>query len=92
MSPSGPPWTSTATELVALLRSGELSATELTQSLLNRIEEVEGDVRAFITLTPEEKKAWKKALVKVHQEAESRVGKELIQSIYKETGFDPNKL
>jgi len=46
----------------------------------------------FITLTPEEKKAWKKALVKVHEEAGSRVGKDLIQSIYKETGFDPNKL
>jgi len=46
----------------------------------------------FITLTPEEKKAWKKALIKVHQENESRVGKDLIQSIYKETGFDPNKL
>jgi len=46
----------------------------------------------FITLTPEEKKAWKKALVKVHQENESRVGKDLIQAIYKETGFDPGKL
>jgi len=46
----------------------------------------------FITLTPEEKLAWKRALVKVHKESESRVGKDLIQSIYKETGFDPNKL
>ena len=46
----------------------------------------------FITLTPDEKKAWKKALVKVHKENESRIGKELIESIYKETGFDPNKL
>jgi C4-dicarboxylate-binding protein DctP len=46
----------------------------------------------IITLTPEEKLAWKRALIKVHKEAESRVGKELIQSIYKETGFDPNKL
>ena len=46
----------------------------------------------IITLTPDEKKAWKKALVKVHQENESRIGKDLIQSIYKETGFDPNKL
>ena len=46
----------------------------------------------FITLSPEEKKAWKKALIKVHQENESRVGKELIHSIYKETGFDPAKL
>ena len=46
----------------------------------------------IITLTPEEKKAWKKALVKVHQDSESRIGKDLIQSIYKETGFDPAKL
>jgi C4-dicarboxylate-binding protein DctP len=46
----------------------------------------------IIMLTAEEKKAWKKALVKVHQESEARVGKELIQSIYKETGFDPGKL
>jgi C4-dicarboxylate-binding protein DctP len=46
----------------------------------------------IITLTPEEKLAWKRALIKVHKDAESRVGKDLIQSIYKETGFDPNKL
>jgi C4-dicarboxylate-binding protein DctP len=46
----------------------------------------------IITLTPEEKKAWKKALVKVHKENESRVGKDLIESIYQETGFDPSKL
>ena len=46
----------------------------------------------IITLTPEDKKAWKKALVKVHKENESRIGKELIESIYRETGFDPSKL
>ncbi|MCF8210501.1 MAG: TRAP transporter substrate-binding protein [Rhodoferax sp.] len=42
--------------------------------------------------TPEERTALKKALVKTHAEMESRIGKELIQSIYKETGFDPAKL
>jgi C4-dicarboxylate-binding protein DctP len=46
----------------------------------------------IIALTPAEKKAWEKALVKVHRENEGRIGKDLIQSIYKETGFDPNKL
>lgn len=46
----------------------------------------------IITLTADEKKAWKKALVKVHRDAESRVGKELLNSIYKETGFNPAKL
>jgi len=46
----------------------------------------------IITLTPEEKSAWKKALIKVHKENESRIGKDLIESIYRETGFDPSKL
>jgi C4-dicarboxylate-binding protein DctP len=44
------------------------------------------------TPTPQERQALKKALVKVHAEMESRIGKDLIQSIYKETGFDPAKL
>jgi C4-dicarboxylate-binding protein DctP len=42
--------------------------------------------------TPEEKLALKKALVRVHKDYEDRIGKDLIQSIYKETGFDPAKL
>ncbi len=46
----------------------------------------------IITLTPEQKRAWKKAFIKVHTEMADRVGKPLIQSIYKETGFDPAKL
>jgi C4-dicarboxylate-binding protein DctP len=46
----------------------------------------------ILTLTAAEKTAWKKALMKVHKEHEDRIGKELIKSIYKETGFDPNKL
>jgi len=46
----------------------------------------------IIELSPEEKKAWKKALIKVHRESEATIGKALIQEIYKETGFDPAKL
>ena len=42
--------------------------------------------------TEAEKREFKKALAPVHQKMESRVGKELIQSIYKETGFNPAKL
>jgi C4-dicarboxylate-binding protein DctP len=38
-----------------------------------------------------ELKEFKKAMAPVHQKMESRVGKELIQSIYKETGFNPAK-
>ena len=42
--------------------------------------------------TAEEKAAFKKAFMPVHKKMESRIGADLIQSIYKETGFDPSKL
>jgi C4-dicarboxylate-binding protein DctP len=44
----------------------------------------------IITLTPKEKAELKRVLVKVHQQAEERIPKDLIQSIYKETGYTPN--
>ncbi|NGZ07375.1 MAG: TRAP transporter substrate-binding protein [Magnetococcales bacterium] len=45
----------------------------------------------IILLTNEQRVAWKRALVKVHQEMSGRIGAELIQSIYQATGFDPAK-
>jgi C4-dicarboxylate-binding protein DctP len=42
-----------------------------------------------IALTPAQKAEWKKALVPVHREMESRIGKDMIQEVYKETGFKP---
>ncbi len=42
--------------------------------------------------TKEERMALKKAMAPVHIKMADRVGKELLQSIYKETGFDPAKL
>jgi C4-dicarboxylate-binding protein DctP len=44
------------------------------------------------TQTKEERKAFMKALVPVHKQMESRIGKETIQDVYKATGFDPAKL
>jgi aspartyl-tRNA(Asn)/glutamyl-tRNA(Gln) amidotransferase subunit A len=43
----------TGTELSAKLRAGEVSASEILDASLARIDAVEGDVRAFLTLTPE---------------------------------------
>ena len=43
----------------------------------------------IITLTAAEKNAWKKALLAVHKENESRVGKETLAEVYKATGFTP---
>jgi len=44
------------------------------------------------TPTPAERLALKKATMKVHKEMESRIGKEIIEEVYKETDFDPTKL
>jgi len=50
------------------------------------------DKTQIYTPTAAERRAFKKAMIKTHAEMESRIGKELIQSIYKETGFDPGQL
>jgi C4-dicarboxylate-binding protein DctP len=78
------------------------AAMEQSTRYANQIAQVENDTALegvrksgkseFITLTPEQKKAWKKAMVKVHDQMADRIGKDLIKSIYKETGFDPAKL
>ena len=44
------------------------------------------------TPTAQEMVEWKRAFAKVHREMEGRVGRELLQSIYAETGFDPGRL
>ena len=46
----------------------------------------------IITLTADERKAWKKALVGVHREQQGRIGKETVEAVYKATGNDPGKL
>lgn len=42
--------------------------------------------------TKEERLAFKKALVPVHQKMEGRIGKEIIQGVYRDTGFRPDVL
>jgi C4-dicarboxylate-binding protein DctP len=44
------------------------------------------------TPTKEERMAFKKAMASVHTKMADRVGADLLNSIYKETGFDPSKL
>ena len=43
----------TATEQLALLNSGELTSVELTQAYLNQIEQVDGQVGAFLRVETE---------------------------------------
>ena len=42
--------------------------------------------------TKEERLAFKKALVPVHKKMESRIGKDVIENVYKATGFKPDSL
>jgi C4-dicarboxylate-binding protein DctP len=46
----------------------------------------------IIIPTAAERAEMKKALMIVHKQHAARIGNDLIQSIYKETGFDPDKL
>lgn len=45
----------------------------------------------ILTLTNEERNGWKKAMAKTHLEMADRIGRPFLQSVYKETGFDPAK-
>ena len=53
--------------------------------------EAAGKTRVYAP-TKEERLALKKALLPVHAQMESRIGKELIREIYQATHFDPNNL
>ena len=44
----------------------------------------------FITLTPQERAQWKKTMDKAHKENMGRIGADLVQEVYKETGYNPN--
>jgi C4-dicarboxylate-binding protein DctP len=89
-------------ELPADIRSALEGAMKESTQYANEIAKQENDeslakVKAsgkseVVALTPEQKMAWKKVLVKVHREMEDRIGKELIQSIYQATGCDCGKL
>jgi len=45
----------------------------------------------FITLTPQERQAWKKAMDKAHKEHMGRIGADLVKEVYRVTGYSPNK-
>src|SRR5574343_1362304 len=47
---------------------------------------------AVYNLTPAERDAFKKALLPVHKEMAPRIGKEVIQAVYRDTGFKPDAL
>jgi C4-dicarboxylate-binding protein DctP len=80
--------------LTAALRDATIFANDIALGAnIDALEAIERSGKTqVIRLSPQERIEWKRALVAVHRQMESRIGKSLIQSIYKETGFDPDKL
>jgi C4-dicarboxylate-binding protein DctP len=91
-------WDGLPGDIRTALNQAMVEATKFTNdSALQDNEEALAKVKAtgkteVLTLTRDERLAWKRALVKVHKEMESRVGPEIIQAVYKETGFDPARV
>jgi C4-dicarboxylate-binding protein DctP len=91
-------WDGLPGDIRTALNQAMVEATKFTNdSALQDNEDALAKVKAtgrteVLTLTKDERLAWKRALVKVHKEMESRVGAEIIQAVYKETGFDPARV
>ncbi|MFH2133259.1 MAG: TRAP transporter substrate-binding protein, partial [bacterium] len=86
-------WESLPAEIRTQLESAMADATEFANSIAKtKNEEDLASVKAsgkseMIVLTPEERKAWKDVLVKVHTDMADRIGADLIQEVYQATGF-----
>jgi C4-dicarboxylate-binding protein DctP len=81
-------------QLEAAMKEATVYANKIAQeendSSLEKIK-ASGKTQVY-TPTAAERTELKKALVKTHTDMTSRIGKETIDAIYKETGFDPAKM
>jgi len=91
-------WDALPGDIRAQLTQAMADATKFTNdSAFRDNEDALAKVRAtgkteILTLSKADRVPWKRALIRVHKEMESRVGSEILQAVYKETGFDPAKL
>ena len=91
-------WDGLPADVKTALDAAMVEATKYANSIAKEendkaMEEVRKSGKSEILVpTAEQKKAMKKALLKVHQQMADRIGKENIDTIYKATGFDPSKL
>ena len=86
-------WDALPTDIRATLEAAMKDATKYANDIAkNENDEAIEAVRKsgktqILTLTADEKAAWKKALKPVHKENEGRIGKDIVETVYKETGF-----
>ena len=86
-------WEGLPQDIRAQLESAVADATQFANDIAKKkndedMSAVESSGKCeVITLTAEEKAQWKKALVPVHREMSSRIGADIVQEVYQETGF-----
>jgi len=90
-------WDSLPADLRTILDQAMKEATVYEDDIAKKendaaVEAIRKSGKTRITeLTADEKQALKKAMLPVHRQMEDRVGRDLVQSIYKATGFDPGR-
>jgi len=88
-------WTGLPADIRTALEAAMKEATRYADSIAKvendqALDKVKAAGRTTVYVpTAAEKAAWRKALLPVHKEMEGRIGKEMIQEVYKETGFKP---
>jgi len=77
------------TQLEAALKDATKFANEMAEKEnIDDLEKMRTSGKTTIyTLTPDEKLEWMRALMPVHKEMESRVGKDTVAAVYKAAGF-----
>lgn len=78
-------------ELEAAMKEATTYANQIAKQENDQaLEKIKASGKTIVyTPTPQERALWKKALQPVHKEMESRIGRDTIQAVYKETGFKP---
>jgi C4-dicarboxylate-binding protein DctP len=79
--------------LVDALRDATIFANDIASEANNdALADIERSGKTQVArLSPRERAEWKRRLIGVHREMEPTVGKDLLQSIYRETDFEPPK-
>ncbi len=86
-------WEGLPAEIRTQLESAMADATTFANDIAKKKNEEDlASVKAsgkseMIMLSPEERKAWKDVLVKVHTDMAGRIGADMIQEVYQATGF-----
>jgi C4-dicarboxylate-binding protein DctP len=90
-------WESLPPDLRAILDQAMKEATVYADDIAKKenadaVEAIRRSGRTqIVELTADEKRALKKAMLPVHRQMEDRVGHDVVEAIYKATGFDPDR-